>query len=411
MDDGRKGIFMSVKKNAHSGEHAHAGYMMKGWKLRLLRLLALLIIVCVGAAACSKKDNDTAQEPFTVKLGVLLDFSGDKKEESEEMYRAVSLAVDEINASGGVLTEGYSIELIKKDDAGDYMNSVAGYYQLAQEGACAVIGTNNSKGMEELVKASASANVPVITPSVTDDSIVAAADFIYQSCFSDKYMTEAMASFLESGLAASNDNLSVALVCPAENERCTALYEDMAAAISSRNISTVYAHELSDYTDEKLIELFDGIVSSQAGYVFIPAGVDDIEKILSAAKQCGYSGSFLGLPEWYGYDSDTHGYDVYIAMNMAADRDTDMVGAFIKKFGTVVSDGVRPAYDSVYFIRDAIEKGYLATAASIALKLPFLEGSTPLGDYVIGAYGNIEKTVDIIRMTGGQKKYVTTLFE
>lgn len=52
----------------------------------------------------------------------------------------------------------------------------------------------------------------------------------------------------------------------------------MAAAISSRNISTVYAHELSDYTDEKLIELFDGIVSSQAGYVFIPAGVDDIEK-------------------------------------------------------------------------------------------------------------------------------------
>ena len=96
-------------------------------------------------------------------------------------------------------------------------------------------------------------------------------------------MTEAMASFLESGLAASNDNLSVALVCPAENERCTALYEDMAAAISSRNISTVYAHELSDYTDEKLIELFDGIVSSQAGYVFIPAGVDDIEKILSAA--------------------------------------------------------------------------------------------------------------------------------
>jgi hypothetical protein len=35
MDDGRKGIFMSVKKNAHSGEHAHAGYMMKGWKLKL----------------------------------------------------------------------------------------------------------------------------------------------------------------------------------------------------------------------------------------------------------------------------------------------------------------------------------------------------------------------------------------
>ena len=138
--------------------------------------------------------------------------------------------MDEINAAGGVLTDGYMLELIKMDDAGDYMNSVAGYYKLVEEGVCAVIGTNNSKGMKELITASSSANVPVITPSITDDSLVSAANFVYQACFSDKYAMQAMAKLLSTKQNKTQGSQSVALVCPTEDERYISLYEDMAAA-------------------------------------------------------------------------------------------------------------------------------------------------------------------------------------
>lgn len=399
---------MSVRKNTHGD--GYGIYVRGSWKFRFLRLLALLVIACFGLTACGKKEESTTEEPFVVKIGVLLDFSGEAKEESEQMYSAAALAVDEINSAGGVLTQGYKVELVKKDDGGDYMNSVAGYYQLAQEGVCAVIGTNNSQGMTELINASASANVPVITPSVTDDVVVSAASFVYQSCFSDEYMTEALVNFI----AAEQGELScskAALVCLAESEKYVSLYEDMAASMQSGNINTVYAKEISAYTKESLGEIFDEVVKTGAGIMFIPAPVDELDTIFSTAKECGYEGAFLGLPEWSGYTGKMYGYDVYIPVNMAADREDEAVQSFVKKLGGAVCDGVRPAYDAVYFIRDAIEKGYLATATSVSLKLPFLEGSTALGDYSIGAYGNVEKTVDIILMNDSGAGYAATIFE
>lgn len=399
---------MSVKKHTHMA--GYGIYVRGSWKFRFLRLLALLVIACFGLTACGEKEESTTEEPFVVKIGVLLDFSGEAKEESEQMYSAAALAVDEINDAGGVLAQGYRIELVKKDDGGDYMNSVAGYYQLAGEGVCAVIGTNNSQGMAELIKASASANVPVITPSVTDDFVVSAANFVYQSCFSDEYMTEALVSFIAARQGELSDS-KAALVCLPENERYAALYEDMAASMQSGNINTVYANEISGYTKESLGEIFDEVVKTGADIMFIPAPADELGTIFSTAKECGYEGAFLGLPEWSAYTGKTYGYDVYIPVNMAADREDEAVQNLVRKLGSAACDGVRPAYDAVYFIRDAVETGYLATATSVSLKLPFLEGSTALGDYSIGAYGNAEKTVDIILMNDGGKSYAATVFE
>ena len=62
-------------------------------------------------------------------------------------------------------------------------------------------------------------------------------------------------------------------------------------------------------------------------------------------------------------------------------------------------------------IRDDIEAGYLVTPASIALKLPFLEGETILGNYAIGAYGDVQKSVDFIRIKDGSENYCGSIFE
>ena len=95
--------------------------MTDGRKLRKICLFLMLISVCAMLAGCRKKNNPT-DEPFVVKIGVLLDFTGDKASESERMYDACELAVDEINEAGGVLAEKLEVVLIKKDDGGAYMN-------------------------------------------------------------------------------------------------------------------------------------------------------------------------------------------------------------------------------------------------------------------------------------------------
>lgn len=370
-------------------------------------LIILLMVLCLCLTACRKQEKST-EEPFVVKIGVLLDFSGEKSEQSEQTYKAAQLAADEINAAGGVLTDGYSIELIRKDDMGDYMNSVAGYYQLVQEGVCAVIGTNNAQGMKELVSASNSANVPIITPSVTDNFVVDASNFSFQSCFSDKYMTKALAGYAVEELGIEN----VALLYAASDERNIILYENFAASAISEGLGIAYAAELAELKETVLEEAFARIVQSDADAVFFPANAEDMETlILKAAKESGYKGVFLGLPEYAEIKEDTCGYEIYVPCNMAADNDDLQISSFVDRFGDINCDSVRPAYDAVYMIRDAIEAGYLATPASIALKLPFLEGETILGNYAIGAYGDVQKSVDFIRIKDGSENYCGSIFE
>lgn len=370
-------------------------------------LITLVVVLCMSLTACRKKEESN-EVPFVVKLGVLLDFSGERAAQSEQIYEAARMAVDEINAAGGVLTEGFSIELIRKDDMGDYMNSVAGYYQLVEEGVCAVIGTNNAEGMEQLVGVSANANVPIITPSITDDFVVEAANFTFQSCFSDKYMTKALANYAVTELGLEN----AALLYAASDERNITMYENFAAAALSEGLGIAYAAELKELSEAALDEAFSRIVKSGAESVFFPATAGEMEDmILKAARKSGYKGVFLGIPECALFTADTCGYEIYVPCNMAADNDDAQIRSFVDRFGEVSCDGVRPAYDAVYMIRDAIEAGYLATPASIALKLPFLEGETALGFYIVGAYGDMQKSVDFIRIKDGSASYCGTVFE
>ena len=357
--------------------------MTDGRKLRKICLFLMLISVCAMLAGC-RKENKPTDETFVVKIGVLLDFTGDKTAESERMYEACELAVDEINEAGGVLTEKLEVVLIKKDDGGDYMNSVAGYYQLVEVGVCAVIGTNNSKGVEELIKASSNSNVPVITPSVTDDFVVDASNFVYQSCISDKYMTEALVNFADDELEFSK----AAILYSVQDEREISLYEDFAAAALKQRLELAYAKELADYDTDSVKEAVTAVMNAGAKIIFVAGDLEALDTVMNEAHSRGYDGVFLVREGCVDGLATTYGYEVYAPV-----------------------EDVRPAYDAVYFIRDAIEEGYLATPTSIALKLPFLEGSTVYGEYTIGAYGNVDKSVDIWLVTDDQKSHAGTVFE
>lgn len=406
---------------------------MKNIKGKYRKSVAFFLLCCLWAFClfgCKKKEENAPEEPFTVKIGVVHDFTGEGKAQAEQIYQAVCLAAEEINAAGGVLTEQYMLEVIKKDDKGDPMSAVAAYYELVQEGACVVIGVSTDEGMAELVNVSGRENVPVITVTVTADAVVSGADFCFQACFSDKYMTQAMAAFAREKLEA--DRVAVLYDVPADertaanNElsRDIVLYEDFVASALAEGLQVVYAAEAQLTDETALEEQFLKIQKAGAQAVFVPAesirtgqGKESVEGIFAAAKKAGYTGIFLGTPEYEGI-GDTRGYEVYIPVNMAYDSTDLKIGDFVAYFcgrsgyePEQLKDGVRPAYEAVYYLRDAIEEGYLATPVSVAMKLPFLAGSTPLGDYEIGAYGNTGKAVEFYRLIDGEREYSGMIFE
>lgn len=406
---------------------------MKNIKGKYRKSAALIMLCCLCAFCffgCKKKEENKASEPFTVKIGVVHDFTGEGKEEAEQIYQAVCLAAEEINAAGGVLTEQYMLEVIKKDDKGDSMSAVAAYYELVQEGACVVIGVSTDEGMAELVNVSGRENVPVITVTVTSDEVVSGADFCFQACFSDKYMTQAMAAYAKDRLGVSRAAVIYDVRADesgAENggsSKDILLYEDFVASALAQGIQVVYAAAAGLTEGDELEQQFLRIQETGAEAVFVPPlslleawGSEGLKELFEAAEKAGYTGSFLGTPEYEGV-WDTCGYQVYIPVNMAYDSTDSKIGEFVEYFcgksgyePEQLKDGVRPAYEAVYYLRDAIEAGYLAAPVSVALKLPFLTGSTPLGDYGIGAYGNVGKAVEFYYVRDGKREYSGIIFE
>jgi branched-chain amino acid transport system substrate-binding protein len=94
---------------------------------RRVWLIALLLVLAVfGAAACAETEDQAEEEAETqedaggggdtIKIGAVLPLTGANATIGEDQERGVQLAVDEINANGGVL--GKDLEVLIEDSAG-----------------------------------------------------------------------------------------------------------------------------------------------------------------------------------------------------------------------------------------------------------------------------------------------------
>lgn len=78
------------------------------------------------------------------------------------------LAVEEINANGGVL--GNKIDYRVEDDKGDITEATNAYNKLVDEGIVALLGAVTSQPTGAVVKMAVSDNMPMITPTGTQFS-------------------------------------------------------------------------------------------------------------------------------------------------------------------------------------------------------------------------------------------------
>ena len=83
---------------------------------RIFIILALALAFCLVISSCSKKSSSAPSGSETIKIGVLVPVSGSEAFYGNDMYNSYSLAVDHVNAAGGVL--GRKLELLAPADDG-----------------------------------------------------------------------------------------------------------------------------------------------------------------------------------------------------------------------------------------------------------------------------------------------------
>ncbi len=152
------------------------------------RLAMLLVLACTSALALAQ----------TLRIGVAAPLSGDIEHLGQGIVQGAKMAVDDINASGGVRvgTRRIKLELIVADDKADPRTAVEVAQRLISDGAVAVVGHLNSGCSIPAAHLYGAGRVVQISPSSSNPLYTALKlDTAFRVVANDRRQAEVMAFY------------------------------------------------------------------------------------------------------------------------------------------------------------------------------------------------------------------------
>ena len=158
------------------------------WKrfilLAALALLASLVIACGGDAAPDAEEEmaEAVKPPF--RIGVMESLTGPGETYGNVSVQAKQMAVDEINAAGGI--NGRMIELIIEDSKCSAQDAITAYNKLTDvDGVKIILGTSCSGAMLGAAPLAEADGVILFSGLATNPDIANAGDYIFRTALSD----------------------------------------------------------------------------------------------------------------------------------------------------------------------------------------------------------------------------------
>ena len=148
--------------------------------IKRLLLAVVVIMLLVSVAACGPAEAET------IKIGVVMDLSGDLAPMGARMLNGARLAVEEINAAGGVL--GKQGELVEEDGKTDPAAGLDRVKKLIEiDGVQVIVGPMISGTSKLAIPFAKSHQVPCITMSATafELSELDGTEWFFRACLLD----------------------------------------------------------------------------------------------------------------------------------------------------------------------------------------------------------------------------------
>lgn len=332
--------------------------------------LALASAMVFSLAACGNGGGDSEGNSGadTFKIGGIGPITGDTAIYGTAVKNGIQLAVDEINADGGI--NGYQIEYQFEDDQSDSEKSVNAYNTLKDWGMQMLVGTVTSTPCTAVVEESHADNMFQLTPSATAVESIQY-DNAFRMCFSDPSQGTVSADYIADNALASK----IAIIYDSSDTYSTGIYQNFATEAEARGLEVVAAEPFTADSSTDFSVQIQKAKDSGAELVFLPIYYQEASLILAQAERAGYS------PEWFGVDGmdgllDVEGFDAALAEGLmfltpftpdAEDEETQtFVADFEEAFGDTPIQFAADAYDCVYVIKAAAEKAELTPDMSVS---------------------------------------------
>lgn len=344
---------------------------MKMWKKAASLALASALVVSLAACGSngsddSKKGSSSGSDVFMI--GGIGPTTGNNAIYGTAVKNGIQLAVDEINADGGI--NGYQIEYQFEDDQSDSEKSVNAYNTLKDWGMQMLVGTVTSTPCVAVVEETHADNMFQLTPSATTVEAVQY-DNAFRMCFSDPSQGTVSADYIaENGLATK-----VAVIYDSSDTYSTGIYQSFASEADAKGLEIVAAEAFTADSNTDFSVQIQKAKDSGAELVFLPIYYQQASLILAQADRAGFA------PEWFGVDGmdgilDVEGFDASLAEGLmfltpfTPDADDEATQTFVanyeKEFGDTPIQFAADAYDCMYVIKAAAEKADVTPDMSVS---------------------------------------------
>ena len=366
-----------------------------------------LLAASVFLAACSNGGQETAEESDTVKIGSMFELTGSAAGYGTSMNNAVEMAVEEINADGGI--DGKEIEIVEYDIQSDETQSAQSTTTLTtSDKVTAIVGPALTGTFQAAIPIANQNEVPIISPTATDDSVLEKEDgsvyeFAYRACFTNSYQGTALAQFANENLEAEK------AVIFADNssdyaQGLTQTFEDtfQGEIVSVQNFT-------ADQTD--FSASLTNIEDMDFDVLYVPGYYEQAGPIIKQAREMGITQPILG-PDGFGneiiYDlaGEANMTNVFYTSHFAVESEDPKIQEFVssyrEKFDVEPDMFTGLAYDSVQIVKEAIERAGSTDPVAVneeIAKTENFEGVT--GTFSFDENHNPVKSVSIIEIQDG----------
>ncbi len=356
------------------------------------RTLIVSVLLLVAAMMLSSVSLLSAQDE-TIKIGLGFDLTGAESSLDLPASNGALLAVDEINAAGGIM--GKMIEPISHDSRYEMDVTAQIAHQFVEEdGVVAVVGFTDSDSVLAAGPIVQAAGIPFITAGATSPLLPEqVGDLFFMACFGDNVQAAAAAEYAfeqygDTAYLLTDEGVEYTTLLA---EYFKARFEELGGTIV---LEDKYADDATDFSAQitKLRAL-----AEQPAFYFISAMPYNVGPVVLQMRQAGLDGPIVGgdgydTPDIVSVAGDASNNVLFTTHAlMDPELGTDGIKAFMTAYEDAYGHPVENAfaalgYDAVYLLADAIERAGSTDATAIQEALlatedfPGITGSITFGD-------------------------------
>src|SRR5688572_3343036 len=375
-----------------------------------------LVTSILCSLACVQKGGPvaTGDGGDTIKVGVYGDLTGQTSSFGQSTKNGIELAVEEINAAGGV--NGKKIQLIIEDDQGRPEQAKTVVSKLInQDRVQAVLGEVASTNSLAAAPVAQEAKIPMITPSSTNPKVTEVGDYISRVCFIDPFQGSVMAKFAANTLKAKTAAI-LGDVNSDYSKGLTQFFEEEFTKLGGK----ILAKEAYTQTDPDFKGQLTKIRNLNPDVIYVPGYYGQVGIIAKQARELDMNMPLLGGDGWDSPELWKLGgaalKNTYISNHYSAENPAPEIQNFVKaykaKFNVEPDSLAALAYDAAKVLADAIKRAGGTDSAKLKDAINATKGFPGVtGQITIDSGRNAVKPAVVLELdpTAGKFKFKETI--